>query len=220
MEKGHRQKESDRKRKSLQKASSRKSRSIKEKIKSVKESKIGLSTTFLCSFLKKCPNFIGAFAQDKLENLVIDKIPVSFIVNLDLSNKSGTHWIAVNVTNNSVEVWDSLALPKSFLKKNGKYLLTFLKQFKTGRSFLTCQKIQPDLSHLCGFYCIFFLIYRQTHSFEECKLYFTDITKNDDHLTKFLCSLWQNILFYFTVFILLIFYSVHKLVFFLFCQNI
>ena len=189
MEKNHRQKDPNRKRKSLQKASSRKSRSLKKEIKNVKESKIGLSTTFLCSFLKNCPNFIGAFAQDKLENLEIRQLPVSFIVNLDLSNKSGSHWIAVNLSENSVEVWDSLAFPKSYLKKYGKYLLVFLKQFKTGRSFLTCQKIQPDVSHLCGFYCIFFLIYRQTHSFEECKLYFTDITKNDDRLTTYLCSL-------------------------------
>ena len=189
MEKSQGQKEPNRGRKSLQKASSRQSRSIQKEIKNVKESKIGLSTNFLCSFLKNCPNFIGAFAQDKLEKLMIRKIPVSFIVNLDLSNKSGTHWIAVNVTKNSVEVWDSLALPKSYLKKNARYLLTFLKQFKIGRSLLTCQKIQPDLSNLCGFYCIFFLIFRQTHSFEECKLYFTDITKNDDRLTNYLCSL-------------------------------
>ena len=189
MEKGQGQKEPNRGRKSLQKASSRQSRSIQKEIKNVKESKIGLSTTFLCSFLRKCPNFIGAFPQDKLENLFIRKLPVSLIVNLDLSNKSGTHWIALNVTENSVEVWDSLAFPKSFLKKYGRYLLTFLKQFKTGRSFLTCHKLQSDFSHLCGFYCIFFLIYRQSHSFKECKLYFTDMSKNDDRLTTFLCSL-------------------------------
>ena len=189
MEKGQRQKEPNRGRKSLQKASSRQSRSIQKEIKNVKESKIGLSTTFLCSFLRKCPNFIGAFPQDKLENLFIRKLPVCLIVNLDLSNKSGTHWIALNITEKSVEVWDSLAFSKSYLKKFGKYLLTFLKQFKTGRSFLTCQKIQSDFSHLCGFYCIFFLIYRQTHSFEECKLYFTDIATNDDRLTNYLSSL-------------------------------
>ena len=189
METGQQQKQkTNRRRQNLQKTTSRKSQSIKGEIEKVKKSKIGVSTKFLTSRLRKCPNFIGAFPQDILESMRIRQLPVSFIINLDLSNQVGSHWVAVNITENTVEVWDSLALSKMYLKKHGKYLLRFLKQFKANRTFLSCRKLQPDTSNLCGFYCLFFLIHRQKHTFNQCQSYFTDIKTNDDRLSKYFSS--------------------------------
>ena len=184
----HQKQTTNRSRQDFKKTTSRKSQSIKREIEKVKKSKIGVSTNFLSACLRKCPNFIGVFPQDTLQNMHIRQLPVSFIINLDLSNQTGSHWIAVYITKNTVEVWDSLALSKTYLKQHGKYLLRFLKQFKLNRTFFGSKKLQSDVSNLCGFYCLFFLIHRQEHKFKECQSYFTDIKTNDDRLSKYFSS--------------------------------
>ena len=161
----------------LKKATSRKTRDkLRTKIKEISKNKQGLSSSFLTEILFELPNFIGVFPQDFLCSLDIITIPVSFIINLDLSSEPGSHWLALIISEKSIEIYDSFGLdPKSWQRKPS-LLFRFLKKFETTHKIFILPKFQPLDSNLCGVYCIFFLIIRLSLSFTEIKKLFTSDT--------------------------------------------
>lgn len=155
---------------------------IKKAIKQENKDKKGLNSCFINCMLYNVPNFIGCFSQDQLQTLVIRSLPVSLIVNLDTSSSSGSHWIALRIAKKTLEIFDPLGFNVS--KWPGKipyFLFQFLHKFSVHRRVLISREIQPDNSTLCGFYCIFFLYYRLTHTFHDCTKPFSrkQLRKND-----------------------------------------
>ena len=179
---------SNRKREDIQKKTSRKSRAIKDKIKKVQESEEGLDASFICSFLSAYPNFIGVFAQNELDEIKIEKFPVSLVVNFDMSNKNGSHWIAIQISNNRIEIFDSLGFDKTKYRKYS-HIRKFLSKFRNSHKIIFSPQLQPSKSNLCGFYCIFYFIYRSTHSFNSCVSYFKNIKTNDSQLLHYFSNL-------------------------------
>ena len=159
------------------------SRTYKE-IKKAKKQMQGLSAQEIQKILNCCKSFIGCYASDQLESLSLSFFPCTFIVNTDKNGMSGTHWICFHISKRRVEMFDSLGL--IYEKKLPIEIIVFLQRFGVSRDIKFNKRLQPDLSVLCGFYCIFFIFLRQFCSFGQIQKYFDDnLNKNDKTITKF-----------------------------------
>ena len=124
--------------------------------------------------------FIGVYAKDEFEKLVITKFPSCIILNTDVSSKSGEHWLALYFVNqNTVEFFDSYGNKPSYFKLN----LNF-KHIK-----YNTKQIQGYNSAICGYYACLFLLFRcNRYSFDQyVNFYSFNTLKNDQlilHLIK------------------------------------
>ena len=66
-----------------------------------------LSNIFINNLLKDNKNFIGCFSKDQIKLIENNK---SMIINLQDSNQSGSHWIALKRVNNTIFVFDSFGI--------------------------------------------------------------------------------------------------------------
>ena len=156
---------------------------LKQEYEKIKTKKEGLETQFFNKFFKDFTGFLGTYSQDQLMDLQINLFPVSLIVNLDLSTKPGSHWIALNMTDNIIEIYDSLGFQSANWGSHPKFLFKFLRKYKRTHRFISTPRLQGEQSFLCGFYCVFFLCYRKTYSFKSCiSVFSTNLTTNDQIL--------------------------------------
>jgi len=155
---------------------------IKKALKNEKTKKEGISACHINCILADTPNFLGCFAQDELSSLSIRSLPVYLIVNFDNSFSRGTHWIALRIDKSRLEIFDPLGFNSLRWPSTPHLLLDFLHKLATHRSIYTSKEIQPYTSTLCGFYCIFFVIYRSVHTFSTCTRYFSTILKKNDNI--------------------------------------
>ena len=158
---------------------------IYRKIQLAHKNKTGLNTCEIDCFLYNLPNYLGCFSQDALANLAIRSLPVSLIVNLDTSSMAGSHWIALVIRKRTIEVFDPFGFNfQKWPPVTSRILIDFLHKFALRRRVFISRDIQSVNSTLCGFYCIFFLYFRLTHSFRDCTNYFsvTNLDINDDIL--------------------------------------
>ena len=159
---------------------------IQEAIKKEKREKIGITGCTIHCILADAPNFLGCFCQDELQNLTICSLPVYLVVNFDHSYSSGTHWIALRISKRCLEIFDPLGFNTLRWPNIPHFLLDFLHKFSAHRRILVSKEIQPYSSTLCGFYCIFFVIYRSFNTFANCYKYFSpNLRKNDKLLTNY-----------------------------------
>ena len=165
-------------------AASRCYSSTYKEIKKAKKQMQGLSAQEIKKILNCCKSFIGCFASDQLKSLSLSFFPCTLIVNTDKNGMSGTHWICFHISKRRVEMFDSLGL--IYEKKLPIEIIVFLQRFGVSRDIKFNKRLQPDLSVLCGFYCIFFIFLRQFCSFGQIQKYFDDnLNKNDKTITKF-----------------------------------
>ena len=158
---------------------------ITKKAKVFKKTSRGLSTRLLTRFLSHTRNFLGVYAQDQLSNLTLSSYPAYLIVNLDSSQFEGSHWISIGLFSNRLEIFDSLGFNIFSWREIPCSLLNFLLKFSVGRKVVTNTKIQSDMSKLCGFYCLFYVLARNVMSFKKIKAYFTtDLKQNDKLIIK------------------------------------
>lgn len=101
--------------------------------------------------MKKDRNFYGVFPINHLPTILLPK-PFKIIVNLDESWKPGSHWVAI---------YSYLNGPTVYFDSFGRYpppdIETFIERNSSYGWYHTKEKLQGDLSTLCGFYCIKFL---------------------------------------------------------------
>ena len=149
--------------------------------------KTGLNSTLIEKYLNNCAvgNFLGCYAQNQLRTITIKSLPVYIVVNFDHSYSEGTHWIALRIGKRKLEIWDPLGFQTRRWPNFPFLLLEFLHKFSKHRKIFLCNEIQPVNSTLCGFYCIFFIIFRSSNTFSACTNYFSDLTLNDQILTNF-----------------------------------
>ena len=157
-----------------------------KEIKSVQKEKKGLSGDFITSSLACSPNFIGCFAENELTNLTITSFPSFLIANIDSSDMTGSHWIAVGIFNDKIEIFDPLGFDVFNWSKVPCDLLDFLHRLSVTRRVYTAPRVQSDSSYLCGFYTIFYVIARKFLSFEQLfKCFCTQLRLNDKILYDF-----------------------------------
>ena len=162
---------------------------IRTKIKKMLETKEGLNTSFLWDILKTEKHFIGVIPQDYLSSLHVLSFPIKFVVNLDLSSQSGSHWIGIYITKDTLEIYDSLGMKTNYWKHFPKFLLRFVKQFSKSHRIFVTPELQNPNSGFCGLYCYYFLVCRPFLSFLNCLSLFTsDFTLNDSVLLDFLMN--------------------------------
>jgi len=138
-------------------------------------------------------NYIGTFPADFLKYLP-DKLPreFGFIMNLDKSDKPGSHWVAVYIDtlhNNSIEYYDSFGREpsKDFMKQIKKLIdriepNTYLKM-KINR----IQDQNVNTSN-CGFFCMRWILDKATgKNFKESTRFNPNGEKE--------ISLWKNKMF-------------------------
>lgn len=163
-------------------SSSKNSARIEQKINQIKQTKEGLNDQFLFNILHPVNGFIGVVAQDQLASLEIPFLPCTFIVNLDNSNQNGTHWLGVSVDTKYLELYDSLGMNKNEWKLKPLILLNFLKKHSLHRKVLSTPILQSNISNMCGFYCIYFILFRKHHTFKQCVSIFSDDLSNNDKI--------------------------------------
>lgn len=92
--------------------------------------------------------FLGCFPSDRLPS----NVPASkcFIANFDFLNSEGTHWVAlIAVSENNFEYFDS------FGRKPPDAFYAAYENITYNKSI-----VQSLISDNCGYFCIFYLLYR------------------------------------------------------------
>ena len=159
---------------------------IKKKIKKAQKEKILLNSKYLNSILNCIPSFIGCYSEDEVDKLVFGKLPCFLIVNIDSSNMPGSHWIALGIFQKHIEVFDSLGFNIFNWSRVPCSLISFIHRLSVTRKIIISERVQPDTSTLCGFYCLFYLFLRKTKSMRAILSFFnTELSLNDNVLLNF-----------------------------------
>lgn len=158
-----------------------------KEIKSAQKEKKGLSDGFITSSLACSPCFIGCYAENELRNLTITSFPAYLIANIDSSDMEGSHWIAIGIFKEKIEIFDPLGFDIFNWSQVPCDLLDFLHRLSVTRRVYVAQRVQSDSSYLCGFYAIYYVIARKFLSFEQLfKCFCTNfLSRNDKILHDF-----------------------------------
>ena len=106
----------------------------------------------LTSDLKASLIFRGVFASDTLPKYLEKGKSHALIVNLDSSEKKGTHWIAIYISYfEHLTYFDPLGLPP-FIESINNFIKNNCKTHNFNK-----MTIQNILSYTCGYYCIYFI---------------------------------------------------------------
>ena len=157
-------------------------RKIKEKAKVCKKTSRGVSSRLLTSYLAGTRHFVGVFAQDEFSKTTVSAFPSFFIVNLDSKNLPGSHWIAIGIFSRKIEIFDPLGFNIFTWPRIPCHLLSFLSKCSVGRKVVVSQTLQSKYSTLCGFYCAFYILSRNSSSFNDIQCYFSSSLSDNDNL--------------------------------------
>ena len=152
---------------------------IKKTLQKTKKSKKEITCKKILSLLNCFPNFLGCFAQDTIDSLFVKSLPCIFLVNIDSSNKPGSHWIVLAIFDKTFEIFDPLGFKFYNWNSVPCNLLNFIHTESLSRQLRISPQIQPLSSNLCAFYCMYFVIHRYRESFDHIISQFSEIDKND-----------------------------------------
>ena len=158
---------------------------IKKAIKKTQKNQKGLDESFIRTYLKCVPSFIGCFAENELDHLTIHSFPCFLIINLDSSAMAGSHWMALGIFKTKLEIFDSLGFQLLKWPRIPCSLLKFLHRMTVGRKVQVLKRVQSKNSILCGYFSIFYVVFRSLYSFNTLAANFgSDLSKNDAILLK------------------------------------
>ena len=155
----------------------------RQEIKKEKNQK-GLTTDTLSHLLTGTRNFIGIYAEDELQNLIITSFPSFLVCNIDKSSQPGSHWIALGIFRQKIEVYDSSGFKFFLWSRVPCHLLNFIHKLSLTRRVLVSKRIQSFKSTLCGFYCIFYVLARNCVTFEKLQSFFSAKLVRNDSVIK------------------------------------
>ena len=158
---------------------------IYKKAKEVKTKQKGLTNCDLISFLTCASHFIGCYSDDEIAKLVL-KPPCFLIVNLDRSSGPGSHWLALGIFPNVIEVFDPLGFDIFSWPTLPHGLLTFLHKISFRKKVKVIPRLQSRKSTLCGLFCVFYIMLRSKFSLASILGYFSSsVVSNDRILINF-----------------------------------
>ena len=169
-----------------QQAARRCSQNLTREIKATQKA---LTAQNLNQTLNCHPNYIGSFAENQFTNITINQFPAFIIANVDSYHMKGSHWIAIGIFEKSLEIFDPLGFTIFNWNRIPCSLLNFLHRMSVTRKVIVSPRIQPAKSHMCGYYCVFYLLLRSLTSLRRIISYFYIVTsklnRNDLLLSKF-----------------------------------
>ena len=155
----------------------------------IEKEKKGISAQLLSNSLKCLPNFVGCYAENQLSSLIITQYPTFLIANVDSSEMKGSHWLVIGIFKTSIEIFDPLGFTIFNWSRVPCGMLDFLHRMSVTKRVQVSPRVQPSSSHLCGFYCIFYLVLRSFASMRKINSYFyflnSKLYHNDSILYKF-----------------------------------
>ena len=114
-----------------------------------KKSNYPLSNILINNLLKDEESYLNTFSRDEILLIENNK---SLIFNLQNSNQSGSHWIALLRKNNNIFIFDSFGI--GHIPKN------IYEIYKTFNIITNIYRIQHINSNLCGLFCVLFCLYK------------------------------------------------------------
>ena len=133
--------------------------------------------------------FTDVLPSDRLPH-EIRKRPRGFVLNVDPSNKPGSHWIAIYLTaDGKGEFWDSYGEKPGFYSQNfSQFLNKQCSTFTWNKSVL-----QAPSSNVCGQYALFFALHRCKHiPLSTIANMFTDSKQWNDTLVRDFIHKWYE----------------------------
>ena len=153
--------------------------SIQAKIAKKIKTKKSTSSSTINSLLRCVPNFIGCFAENEASKIIFNSFPCFLIVNVDSSAMPGSHWLALGVFTDRIEIFDPLGFNFFNWSRVPCTLFTLLHRLSRHRKILIAKRIQSDDSVLCAFYCMYYCIFRKTVPFSKLCHPFKQLSEND-----------------------------------------
>ena len=108
-----------------------------------------LRNIFINNLLKDEKSYLNTFSKDEIILIENDK---SIIFNLQNSNQSSTHWIALSRKDNNIFIFDSFGI--RHIPKN------IYEIYKDFNIITNIYRIQHIDSNLCGLFCVLFCLYK------------------------------------------------------------
>ena len=118
----------------------------------IEKTKKGLNSEFLTQSLKCLPNFIGCYAENQLSSLVITQYPTFLIVNTDSFKMKGSHWLAIGVFKNSIEIFDPLGFTIFNWSRVPCSLLDFLHRMSVTKRVQVSPCFKNTIRKFCKYY--------------------------------------------------------------------
>ena len=115
----------------------------------LKEKNYPLSNIFINNLLKKFKNFEARYSKDQIPLIENNK---SLIFNLENSDQSGSHWVALSRKNNDIFIFDNFGI--------GDIPNKLYKLYKNYNIITNIYRIQDINSNLCGLFCVLFCLYK------------------------------------------------------------
>lgn len=112
-----------------------------------------MNTVQLEKAMTGIPVFGGVFAANRIK---IRQLPCYIIVNTDKHGLSGSHWVAMKLSESQCEFFDSLGNPPYFYHNHWHDLLIEIG----GPYTYNKQRLQAHRTIFCGHYCIYFILQR------------------------------------------------------------
>ena len=96
----------------------------------------------------------GCYPCDKIPYVTNKQKPVFFVVNTDLANNKGEHWLGLALYKNKCLFYDSYGL-----KIVNKHILKYLTKMNYKTYIYSDFCVQPIYSDNCGYYVIAFILF-------------------------------------------------------------
>ena len=158
---------------------------IYRRAKDLEKRKDGLSNFEIEKCLSPIPNFQGVIFDDNLNQLHTRRSGF-VVINLDHSQRPGTHWIALGIFKNTVEFFDPLGCDFLNWPNLPIGLLKFLFDISFEKTVVRINRLQSSKSAVCGLYCIFYIIHRRKFSLQTILNYFNGTrSENDRKLVRY-----------------------------------
>ena len=126
------------------KTQNQKSKTINKKIETALKKKEKLNCKKILQILKDKADFIGCFAQDRVRRLIFQHFPCFLLVNVQSHPYSGSHWIALGMFKDCLEIFDPLGFKFYNWDSIPCKLLEFLHTNSNNRKL----KISPQIQSL------------------------------------------------------------------------
>ena len=123
------------------------------------------------------------FSSDELPRLKLYRFPCFLIINIAEQKFLMGHWLALRISQKSVEIFDSLGFSSKNWGRESHFIEAFIDNYRVTHKILTSPVLQPLNSYTCGYYCVFFVLFRSKFSFKTLTNKFsTNYKLNDDRV--------------------------------------